>query len=146
MEDYASRGVFRGFSKGRVSGTTVAFKLVWFRDLTFDLIVDTGKKTVMIPVVLPHMPDSIYRDFKAFVQSHHDASLPDHRRVEITKTRLRCTNHGGNASVTLSVKDGDYDYALRRLIHLIHETFVIFLRNGMYRDYAVAHLGADLDW
>ncbi len=145
MEDYARRGVFRGFSQGPVRGASVAFKLVWFRDRVFNIIVDTGKKTVMIPVVLPRVPGSIYKDFKAFVLSHHDASLPDHRRIEIAKTRLRCANHGGNASITLSVKDGDYDYALRRLIHLIHETFVIFLLNGMYRDYAVANLGAEVD-
>ncbi len=146
MEDYAKRGVFRGFSKGSVRGATVAFKLVWFRDRTFDLIADTDKKTISIPVVLPRVPGNIYRDYKAFVQSHHSADMPDHRRIEKTKARLRCANRQGNASVVLIVKDDDYDYALRRLIHLIHETFVIFLLNGMYRDYMVAQLGAESEW
>jgi hypothetical protein len=146
MEDYAQRGVFRGFSRGPVRGLTAAFKLVWFRDRVFDLVVDIGKKTVTIPVVLPRVPDDLYRNFKAFVQSHHASSLPDHRRTEKTKARLRCANRRGNASVSMIVKDGDYEYALRRLIHLIHETFVIFLLDGRYRDYAVAQLGADPDW
>jgi hypothetical protein len=146
MEGYARRGVFRGFSRGPVRGATAVFRLVWFRDRAFDLVVDTEKKCVMVPVVLPRVPDNIYRDFKAFVQSHHDSSLPDHRRIDRTRARLRCAKHGGNASVGLTVKDGDYAYALRRLIHLIHETFVIFLLDGAYRDYVVAQPGADADW
>jgi len=146
MEDYAKRGVFRGFSKLPVRGGVAAFKLVWFRERIFNLIVDTGKKTILVPEVLPHVPDTIYRDFKAFVLSHHGKGLPDHRRIDKTKAGLRCANHRGSVSVAMAVKDGDYDYALRRLIHLIHETYVIFLLNGMYSDYVVEQLGADPDW
>jgi hypothetical protein len=123
-----------------------AFKLVWFRERVFDLIVDTGKKAVTFPAVLPHVPADIYADFKAFVRSHHDAGLPDHRRVEKTKARLRCAKNRQGATVGLTVRDGDYDYALRKLIHLIHETFVIFLLDGMYRDYVVKQLGGDPEW
>ncbi len=146
MEDYARRGVFRGFSRLPVRNGVAAFKLKWFRDRVFDLIADTNKRTIVIPVVLPRVPDSIYADFKAFVQSHHSASLPDHRRIEKAKARLRCANCRGNVSLALAVRDHDYDYSLRRLIHLIHETFVLFLRDGRYRDYLVEQLGADPDW
>ncbi len=146
MEDYARRGVFRGFTKVAARGSSAAFKFIWFRDRAFDVIVDTERKTVMMPVVLPRVPDNIYRDFKTFVQSHHDSGLPDHRRVEKTKARLRCANRHGRASVTVTVKDEDYGYALQKLIHLIHETFVIFLLDGRYRDYTVEQLGAEPDW
>jgi len=146
MEDYAKRGVFRGFHREAVRRGIASFKLVWFRDRIFDLIVDTGKRTICIPSVLPSVPDNIYRDFKAFVQSHHVDGLPDHRRIDRIKAQLRCAKRRGHASVAVVVKDGDYDYALRRLIHLMHETFVIFLHDGMYRDYLVKHLGADPDW
>ena len=146
MEGYAKRGVFRGFSKQRIHDGVAAFKLLWHRNRVFDLIIDTKKKTVMIPVVLPCVPDNIYADFKAFVQSHHAASLPDHRRIEKDKARLRCAKHGNNVSVAMTVREGDYEYALQRLIHLIHETFVIFLLDGRYHDYLVEQLGEDPDW
>ena len=80
MEDYAKRGVFQGFSKQAVRGNSAAFKMAWYRDRAFDLIVDTTKKTIQIPVVLPDIPIDIYRDFKAFVESHHEASLPGQDR------------------------------------------------------------------
>ena len=146
MENYAKRGVFRGFHRQRARGGVAVFKLVWFRDRIFDLIVDTPKKMIRIPVVLPRVPDNIYGDFKIFIQSHHAVGLPDHRRIEKAKARLGCAKNRGNASVTVVVKDGDYDYALRRLIHVIHETYVIFLLDGRYRDYLVEQLGADPEW
>lgn len=146
MEDYAKRGVFRGFSKQAVRNGVAAFKMIWHRDRVFDLIVDTKKKTVMIPALLSGVPANIYKDFKEFVESHRAASLPDHRRIEKTKARIRCANHRGTVSLTLIVKDNDYEYGLQRIIHLAHETFVIFLLNGMYRDYLVEQLGVDPDW
>jgi len=119
--------------------------MIWHRGRTFDLVVDTTKKAIRIPVVLPCVPDDIYRDFKAFVESHHAPSLPDHRRIEKGKALVRCANRGGGASLSVSVKDGDYEYALQRVIHLIHETYLMFLANGIYRDYMIEQLGADVD-
>ena len=146
LEDYAKRGVFRGFSRQSSRDGVLSFKVVWFYNRVFDLIVDTRKKTISIPVALPRLPDNIYADFKAFVHSHHNEDLPEHRRTEKAKARLRCANRGGNVSVGLTVRDGDYEYALQRLIHLVHETFVIFLSDGRYRDYVVEQLGANPEW
>jgi len=146
LEGYAKRGVFRGFSRQPAPDGAAAFKLVWFHNCVFDLIVDTRKKTISIPVVLPRVPADIYENFKAFVHSHHDESLPEHRRTDKTKARLRCAKNHGNASIGLMVRDGDYVYALQRLINMVHETFVIFLLDGRYRDYVVEQLGANPEW
>jgi hypothetical protein len=146
LEGYAKRGVFRGFSRRSARGGIAAFRLVWFYNRAFDVVFDRQKKTLLVPAVLPCVPADIYADFRAFVLSHHDAALPDHRRTERARARLRCANRGGSASVAVTVRDGDYDYALRRLIHLLHETFTIFLLDGRYRDYVVEQLGADPEW
>ena len=145
MEEYAQRGVFRGFSRQPTRDGVLNFKMTWHRDLVFDLVVDPGRRTISIPRVLPRVPADIYADFKKFVQAHHAESLPDHRRIEAAKVRVRCANHSGRVSLAMVVKDGDYEYALQRLVHLVHETFLIFLLNGAYRDYRVEQLGADPD-
>lgn len=147
MEEYAKRGVFRGFTKQPERDGVVTFKLTWHRDRIFDVTVDTRKKSIVLPVLLANVPSrsALYKDFKAFLQAHHDATLPDHRRMDRGKAFLRCANRRGNVCVTVVVRDGDYEYGLMRLIHLIHETFVLFLVNGMYRDYLVEELGVDPD-
>ncbi len=144
MEDYAKRGVFRGFHALPVRKGVAAFHMVWHRDRVFDLIVDTHKKTLRIPVVLPAVParSPLYKNFKAFVAAHHAASLPDHRRIEKTKARVRCAHRGSTVSLTMTVRDDDYASALQRLIHLVHETFLLFLTSGPYRDYLLDQLGA----
>jgi hypothetical protein len=146
MEDYARRGVFQGFSRQTIRRDWAAFKMLWHGGRVFELIVDTRKRAVIIPLVLPGIPADIYRDFKAFVESHHGADLPEHRRIEKTKARARSSNRRGSVSLTFAVKDGDYEYALKRLIHLVHETYLIFLLNGMYRDYVAEKLGGDPEW
>ncbi len=146
MQEYADRGVFRSFSKMPLRNGVATFRMVWFHRRPFELIVDTRKKKILVPVLLPRVPENLYTDFKGFLRSHQLPGLPDHRRIDKAKVILRCARRRGNASLTLSVRDEDFEYGLRRLIHLIHETFVIFLADGMYRDYAVAQLGADSDW
>jgi hypothetical protein len=147
MEGYAKRGVFRGFNKQRACNGIAAFQVIWHRDRVFDVIVDTKKKTILIPVVLSGVPASspLYKDFKTFVESSHAATLPDHRRIEKTKARVRSANRRGSVSLTMAVRDNDYGYALQRLIHLVHETFLIFLTSGPYRDYLVEQLGAEAE-
>jgi hypothetical protein len=146
MEDYARRGVFRGFTTQRLRGGVTVFRFVWHRDRIFEIEIDPRNGTIAIPAALPGVPadSALYRDFKAFLKSHHDRSLPDHRRIDPAKTRLRCANRRGSVCITAAVKDGDLQYALQRLIHLIHETYVLFLVNG-YQDYMVEQLGADPD-
>jgi hypothetical protein len=146
MQEYADRSVFRSFSRMRPRNGIAVFRLVWFHNRTFELVVDTGKKKILLPVLLPRVPENLYKEFKEFIRSHQSVSLLDHRRIDKSKVIVRCARRQGNASITLSIKDGDLEYALRRLIHLMHETFVIFLADGRYRDYAVEELGADSDW
>jgi hypothetical protein len=144
IEDYAKRGVFRGFSKKAASSCSAAFQMIWHRDRRFDVIVNTRRRTITIPVVLPAVRTEprLYNDFRVFVQSQQDAGLAQHRRIEPNKVRLLCGKRQGNASLTMVVRDNDYEYALQRLIHLVHSTYLIFLPSGPYRDYMVKELGA----
>ena len=122
------------------------FKILWHRDRFFELILDTHKKTLRFPVVLPEVPagSSMYREFKEFVKSRHSESLPDHRRIDLKKAAVRPSNRSGNVALTLTVKNGDYEYATRKLIHLIHEVYLVFLQEGHY-DYMIEVFNLDPD-
>jgi hypothetical protein len=145
MEDYFKRGVFRSFSKQPIRNGIAGFRMAWHRDRIFDLFVDIQKRVIVIPEVLPALPRDLYQDFKTFVESHHEASLPDHRRTEKSKARLRSAYRRGSVGLTILVKDGDYGYALQRMIHLVQETYLLFLLDGKYKDYTVEQLGAEAD-
>ncbi len=121
--------------------------MIWHVDLLFKLILNLKKRTITVPVVLPDVPSdtSLYRDFKIFVESLHDRKLPKHRRIDKAKAVIKVGKRGGNVSLTMTVEDGDYAYGAQRLVHLIHETFLLFLVNGAYLDYRVDRLGFNPD-
>jgi len=148
MQDYGNRGVFTGLSSRIVRPGVVSFTARWHRALVFTLTVDASSRTLTIPVVLPNVParSAMYRNYRAFVASHHSRSLPSHRRTDAAKTRLACRNRRGKVSLVVNVTGNHFEYATQRLVHLVHETFLFFLAEGPYYEYRVEQLGDDPDW
>ena len=149
MREYANRAVFQGLSQTQGCDGIASFRMTWHRNREFDLVVDTRRGRLTFPVLLPALPSdpSMYVELKGFVASHQLPDRPEHRRIDPRKGRVTCSlNRKRDVSLTLTVKDGDYDYAIQRLVQLVHEIYLIFLANGMYYDYKVEQLNADPDW
>jgi hypothetical protein len=87
----------------------------------------------------------MYRELQSFLKSRQSDEVPEHRRVNPAKARLQSKNLRGTVSITVTAKDGDFDYATRKIIHIVHEIFMVFLVDGPYYDYMVEHLGLDPD-
>ncbi len=125
-------------------GRTV-YKVVWHRDRALDVVVDTRQHRVSCPLLLPQVPpdSEMYRALREFVRSRQDACLPEHRRIDAKKARLACGNGGGDVSLGLTILSGDYEYGVRKFVHLVHEIFVAFLSE--YLDYQVEVFELDPD-
>jgi hypothetical protein len=147
LESYAERAVFRGFSAHPGRGGKASFRMVWHYDRPFELLLDSANKTLTFPAILPGIParSPMYRELQAFLKSRQSAEVPEHRRVNPSKARLTLTNQKSTASITVMVKDGDFEYATRKIIQMVHEIFLIFLVDGPYFEYTVEHLGLDAD-
>lgn len=146
LEHYARRGVFRGFSRGPVKNGRAAFRMVWHRDRVFDFIFDANRGTMRFPLVLPDVPadSKMYLDLKEFIKARHSDELPDHRRIDGRKAQVGSFVRSGNVSLTLTVRNGDYQYGARKLINLVHEIFLVFLADGYY-EYMVEAFDLDPD-
>ena len=147
LEGYAAKAVFRGFSAHPKRGGRAVYKMIWHHDQPFELALDAGKKTLQFPEVLPGVParSPMYRELQAFVKLRQSDEMPEHRRVNPAKARLTLGNKRGTVSLTVTVTDGDFDYATRKIVHVVHEIFLIFLVDGPYFEYMVEHLGLDPD-
>jgi hypothetical protein len=146
LENYARRGVFRGFSRGPVKNGKATFTLVWHRDRTFDFIFDANRGTMRFPVVLPDVSarSKIYLDLKKFIESRQSVELPDHRRIDRDKAVVGSHVRSGNVSITLTLRNGDCEYGARKLINLVHEIFLVFLGDEHY-EYMVEAFDLDPD-
>lgn len=147
LKDYAHRGVFRGFAPGPVQDGKAFFQVVWHRDRRLDLNLDTRKRTLTFPVILPAVPPDMFAGFTAYLESQHDPSLLPHRLVDRSRAVLKAVRKArtGDTSLSIESKDGDYEYATRKLIGVADDTFKTFIHDGPYFDYQVAHLGLDPD-
>jgi hypothetical protein len=145
LRGYAERGVFRSFSEGQRRGGTTTFQMVWHHGRLFRFALDTTGGLVSFPTLLPEVPprSPMQRDLKAFLRSFETDEVPPHRRIDPAKARLRITRRAGGLSVALAVKNGEFEYCTRRLVHLAQEVFLVFLPDGPYYEYRVEKLGLD---
>ena len=108
-------------------------------------MVHTRRAAIQCPLVLPDVParSSLYRQFRVFLQSYQDPGRPEHRRIDHRKARVTCANRGGDVSLRMTVRDADYEYAIRKFVHLIQEIYLVFLMEHF--DYQVEAFDLDPD-
>lgn len=147
LEAYAQKAVFRGFSAYPGTKGKASYRMVWHHDRPFELLLDIPKKTLRFSDVLPGVSarSPMYGDLQAFLKERQSGELPEHRSINPSKARLTAHSTRGNVSIKLTVKDSDFDYATRKIVHIVHEIFMIFLVDGPYFEYMVERLGLDPD-
>lgn len=145
LADYAGRAVLRGLSEPARRAGVTTFTMTWHHGLRFRLAVDPARRVVSFPALLPGVParSEMFAALEAFLREFASPRVPVHRRIDAARAGLRLTSRGGRVSLTLGVKAGEWEYATRRLMHLAHEVFMVFLPDGPYLDYRVEHLGLD---
>ncbi len=119
--------------------------MIWHRGRTFDLSVDTRRGVIRCPVVLPLVAarSAMYRELRAFVKAYQDPERPAHRRIDRQKASVTCAIRSGNVSLAMTVVGGEYEYAVRKFIHLIQEIYLVFLSEHF--DYQVEAFDLDPD-
>jgi hypothetical protein len=115
----------------------------WHKERFYDLIYDVGKRSLRFPMVLPKVPQAMYGDFKKFVASRQSAEMLKHRRIDPKRVRISCALKNGNISLLFISKDKDLEYAAQKLINLMREVFMVFLRE--YYEYTIETFDIDRD-
>ena len=147
LAGYAERRVFLGFSRGPTSGGNATFQIAWHRGRVFELRFDPRAGTLRLPELLTGIPSdsTMYEELKTFIRSRQSDDLPDHRRLDARKIQIRTYDRGGNILLVVKAKDRDFEYAVRKLVHLINEIYLTFLADGKYFDYLVETFNLDPD-
>ena len=147
LQGYAEKGLFRGFSRRAATPARANFRLLWHRDQAFELRYEPRRGSLRFACVLPSLPagSAMYRDFKAWLKARQVEELPAHRRCDRERVKLKLYNRGGKVALTLRSLDGDLDYAVRKLIGLVHEIYLDFLSNGLYYDWLIETFELDPD-
>ena len=147
LEGYASRGIFKGFSRQGDGRQHAQFKVLWHHQQRFLLAWDDARQSLRIACVVPAVPakSAMYRDLKTWLKGRQQDCLPDHRRCNVDKVALRTYNKQGDVALTLRILDGDIDYGVRKLVSLVNEIYLDFLSSGLYYDWLLETFELDPD-
>jgi len=147
LEEYAARGVFQGFSRQETGRKRGLYRVQWHRRQLFEFTYDGAKNTLRISCVLPQVPakSAMYKEFKLWLKTRQDESLPDHRRCDAQKVQLKTYNRGGDIALTLQMLDDDLEYGVRKLVSLVNEIYLDFLSSGLYFDWLIETFDLDPD-
>lgn len=150
LRDYALRGVFRGFSAAsgrRVTAARAEYQTRWHRDQVFCWQFDGARASLRVPCVLPQVPvgSAMYRDFKCWLRERQSPSLPEHRRYDANRLRLKTYNRRGEIALTAHILDGDTEHAVRKLVDLVNEIYLSFLSSGLYYEWLLDTFDLDPD-
>jgi hypothetical protein len=147
LEQYAARGAFSGFSRHEHPGGNAEYRLWWHRRQCFLWQWNEARQTLRIACVLPSVPagSPMYRDFRSWLQARQAPELPAHRRCDPDRVALKTYNRAGDIALTMQVLDGDVDYAVTRLVHLVNEIYQDFLSSGLYFEWLVETFDLDPD-
>ena len=143
LQEYADRGVFRGFREaaGRNDTTVFEFLCFPFAHQPFRLIYNDHKQSLMFKGLLLEMParSEMYQQLKSFLQQRSAADLPAHRRIDPDRVQLKWSNRKGKIDVTLNINGQHHEYATRRAINLLTDLFFDLLTESPYYEYMEAH-------
>lgn len=147
LAGYAERRVFHGFSRGSTAGGKVTFRISWHRGRVFELVFDAKTCALRLPDVLTDIPagSQMFADLKGFIHSRQSDELPEHRRIDERKVGIRTYCRNGAILLVMKAKDGDSEYAVRKLVHLVNEIYLTFLADGNYFEYLVETFELDPD-
>ena len=126
LQQYADRGVFRGFSELRPLGGRYRFRFSWLGTAPFalDYLPESGIFTFR--ALLPHVParSALFEELQTFVVGRGSPRLPAHRRVDRRRARVRCLPVRGTVSVELVATRNHHEYGVNRVVNLVHEIFL----------------------
>ena len=128
LQQYADRGVFRGFSetRGRRSGTQ-EFRFTWLTREPMVLSHDSAAATLTFKELLPEVARAspLLADVEALIRAQSGPTVVKHRRIDRRRLDVRCVHRRGRVSVVLHTKGRVGAYAVQRGVNLVHAIFML---------------------
>ncbi len=147
LRGYAERGTFAGLAASPIRRDRLEFMVRWHYGRQYRVVFNVGKSTLAFSELLPAIqPQSAMAgELREFIRQFSSDAVPVHRRVDPGKGRVTLAVRGGAATLTVAIRPNQHEYCTRRLVHIAHEVFMVFLWDGPYYDYRVEHLGLNPD-
>lgn len=140
LQDYADRGVFRGFSVAEERGRWI-FRFLWLSRQTMALTYDPRTAVLSFAKLFPGVDpkSALLEELKTIVDKRTTRAVPEHKRIDGRRVRLSFTVRQGAASLTLGIRGRHHAYAVQRALNLVNDLFLAL--HASYPDYLIDQFG-----
>jgi hypothetical protein len=145
LEGYAARGTIRELTRGAARGQRREWRFRWFRDREFRLLMDAAARSLRLEGALEQLPprSALEKGLRAWLRSRQDERLPAHRRTDAGRVALQLRNGAAGVAILMRLHGEHWDYATRRMVHLLNELHVDHLPREAPLDWLVAEFALD---
>ena len=126
LQEYADRGVFRGYAEQPPRAGRYYFRFLWLADSPFKLTYEPASGTLTFTNVLPHVRarSPLAAELRQFIEGRSAPALPPHRRIDRRRARPGCSHHRGTLQVHVVARPGRHAYGVSKSVNLVHEIFL----------------------
>lgn len=141
LQQYADRGVFRGFRATAGSRGRIEYQFLWLMRRPTQAVFDARRGVLTFPALFPHVTagSAMARELAATVSTRSRKDQPAHKRLDARRVRLVTRLRRGDWSLTLEVRGANHEYAVRHALNLINDLFLTL--HAGYPEYLVEHFG-----
>lgn len=144
---YASRGVFRGFSRTDGPGGVRRYSFIWLTRRPMTVALSRDRRTITFVALFPAVATfpALRARLTAEMQSAASPSRPAHRRIDPRRATMTPRVSKGDLALRVSLAPGfagpgrAADAVVRSTLGLVNDLF-LFLHE-CYPDYLAAHFG-----
>ena len=144
LQQYADRGVFRGFSVARRPGGRYTYTFTWLMQRPFSLRYDPARRVLSFESLFPHVAarSSMAGVLRDLVAERTTRRVPAHKRLDGRLVLAACGVERRRFTLTMRVRGApgrNEAYAVRHLLNLVNE--LVLVLHEAYPDYLIAHFG-----
>lgn len=143
LQQYADRGVFRGFSASKRTGGRYEYTFRWLMQRPFTLVYDPTRRLLSFKELFPDVGarSPIATALREVVADRSTRRVPAHKRLDGRRVQARCAVQRNRFSLTMAAHGGTANdsYAVRQMLNLVNELFLVL--HEQYPDYLIAHFG-----
>lgn len=126
LQDYADRGVFRGYAEQPERRGKIVFRFTWLARQPYDLSYEPENGRFVFLNALPEVGSRSPLSYalKSFVEGLSSDELPDHRRIDPERAEVKAFVRQGDLRLEVVAERGEHAYAANRVVNLLHEVYV----------------------
>jgi hypothetical protein len=141
LQQYADRGVFRGFSATGGPRGRIDYEFTWLIRRPMRASFDRARRALAFPQLFPSVDarSGLAAELRRLIRERSTTAVPAHKRLDGRRAKVAGAVRQGGFNLTIEIRGAHDQYGVRAALNLINEMFLLL--HEKYPDYLTQHFG-----